>query len=99
MDMGTAVEGSTVVTMKTAPADSGPVTAAAGETLNTALTNGALQTTNATLTLRPASAQAQAAPAVRSSRLPMTMYLHCSLTDYFLVESLQLTSPRGVLLL
>ena len=51
-----------------------------------------VQATSSTPMLRQALLQ----PPVRAARLPMTMYLHFSLTDYFLIESLQLTSPKGV---
>ena len=56
-------------------------------------TSGRLvQATSSTPMLRQALLQ----PPVRAARQSMTLYHHFSLTDYFPIESLQLTSPKGV---
>ena len=88
MDMGAAIA---MTTAEAAAATAAPVAMHAAIASGSA-SGRSVQATSSTPMLRQALLQ----PPVRAARLPMTMYLHFSLIDYFLVESLQLTSPKGV---
>ena len=88
MNMGAAIGMTTAGAATAAPAAMYAAIAS-----GSAAAGRSVQAVSSTPTLRQAMLQP---PPTRAARLPMTMYLHFSLTDYFLIESLQLTSPKGV---
>ena len=87
MDMGAAIRMTTAGAATAVPAAMYAAIAS-----GSAAAGRSVQAASSTPTLHQAMLQ----PPARAARLPMTMYLHFSLTDYFLIESLQLTSPKGV---